>query len=103
MLPRVAMEVQHLPSPTVERRMVSAMKRVQMEDRFSIRMEILFPLVESAVAVSLSTQMSSKSTEQSTHPAKMVNKDIDIKTAQEMEDLAQAQDLVEASSCLQTK
>jgi hypothetical protein len=33
----------------------------------------------------------------------MVNKDIDIKTAQEMEDLAQAQDLVEASSCLQTK
>jgi hypothetical protein len=47
--------------------------------------------------------MSSKSTGQSTHPAKMVNKDIDTKTAQEMEDLAQAQDLVEASSCLQTK
>ena len=88
---------------TEVRSLALAMRPVRMEDLFPMQVEISFPLVEWVEAVSSSTQMSSKSTELSMHPAKMVNKAIDISTDQEMEDQAQALAPVEASSCLPMK
>ena len=98
----VAMAVHPLPSPTLEQRMVSAMKQDQTAVRSQIQVETS-SLLEELVAERLSSmQKSSKSTEQLMLPDKMENKDIPIRTDLETVVLVQEQVPVEASSCLPT-